>query len=230
MNSTDILQKRLAAIVELADQKKIEQEFSDLAKALFNNFEIKKGDDTYEFVEIEFYLYNAKHKDAITYPRMCIEGQWFFHQSGVDISFKSKKAENEKGFVGGGILIRSIENKNDTKLICGPINCMSVLFDQFNAFGHDGNFPIIQAKVAPETRSFGQCKRYVNLSYKPNDEKEKLKEKLKQWPYKDEKDMKEFINKPYRYYRKDITDWKTEKGTYAARPNNKNYQPKGFEQ
>ena len=40
-------------------------------------------------IDIEFYWFSKNHKDTITYPRNCNAGDWFFHNSGVDLAFDS---------------------------------------------------------------------------------------------------------------------------------------------
>ena len=74
----------------------VEDWFKELADALFQNIQIRKGDKYYRFTNIEFYLYNDKHRDIITYPRISDGGEWFFHASGVDITFKSTVDMGEK--------------------------------------------------------------------------------------------------------------------------------------
>ncbi len=103
--------------------------FSETADFLMNNYVISKGGMEYEIVEIEFYLFTPLHPDVITYPRDCVAGQWFFHQSGVDLTF----ATTDKQF--GGILIRGLrETKGERKQVFGPQNCVDLLWDKFNAF------------------------------------------------------------------------------------------------
>lgn len=114
--------------------------FEDIAKLIMNNCIIKKGNDKYEIVEIEFYIFTPEHQDVITYPREAAAGQWFFHQSGVDLTFES----NDKHF--GGILIRGIRNIDTGKLSLGPQKCVDLLWDKSDAFSIQNNeYPIIVA-------------------------------------------------------------------------------------
>ncbi len=129
--------------------------FEELAKALMNNFQIKKGDKLYWMTDIEFYIYTDSHRDIITYPRNCEAGRWFFHASGVDISFKSKVELKEhpkhqmmpfltKDAVFGGILIRGIvRDLTGAAPVDGPMKVCDELFDQFNAFYPPADFPLI---------------------------------------------------------------------------------------
>lgn len=129
--------------------------FEELAEALMNNFQIKKGDYRYWMTDIEFYIYTDSHRDIITYPRNCEAGRWFFHASGVDISFKSnvelKKHPKRqmmpfltKDAVFGGILIRGIVRDLTGAIpVDGPMKVCDELFDQFNAFYPPADFPLI---------------------------------------------------------------------------------------
>jgi len=140
----------------LSDAEKVFKEFKDFAESLMNNFQIKKDDNRlYWMNEIEFYLFSDNHQDIITYPRRCKEGMWFFHASGVDITFKSlfpnETAEAlkqnpflAKGAIFGGILIREIVPIDNLKnSVPGPMNVCDELFDQFDAFGELEHFPRI---------------------------------------------------------------------------------------
>jgi hypothetical protein len=111
----------------------IPQKFSIIAEEMFNNYEIVKSGQRYRFLEIEFYYHSAQHNDSSTYERTCNQG-WFFHQSGVDISFNS----DDKGKEYGGILIRSIENLDTKEIISGPIRVVNTLFDYIK-FNSDGS-------------------------------------------------------------------------------------------
>lgn len=66
--------------------------FKYLAESLFENFEIRNGDDVYRFVEIEFYLRKTESESRkIAYERETCAGEWFLHDNGVDIAFESNK-------------------------------------------------------------------------------------------------------------------------------------------
>ncbi|MDR0970927.1 MAG: hypothetical protein LBM25_00905 [Bacteroidales bacterium] len=108
---------------------KIEERFKEIADLLFKEYCIKKGKDQYKFLEIEFYYYTKGFEDIITYPRNAKSGKWFFHNSGVDITFESDITKHYFG----GILIRSLL-KNDENVIKGPLNCLDSLFDIIDAF------------------------------------------------------------------------------------------------
>lgn len=126
--------------------------FESIAQELLTSYVIQKGEVKYRLTDIEFYLYRDGHKDIITYPRISPAGSWFFHSSGVDITFESdvffpkhsKKPRLTTNAFFGGILIRGIEKivhggKNEP--FTGPMLSCDELFDQFDAFGNVQNFP-----------------------------------------------------------------------------------------
>ena len=73
------------------------EDFEPIANELMNHFCVLKhdlrydGDVIFRFAEIEFYLYDASEQevDVNTYSRDCLCGEWFFHNSGVDIAFEA---------------------------------------------------------------------------------------------------------------------------------------------
>lgn len=101
--------------------------FEKIAIVLMNDFVITKKENQYQIVEIEFYLFTPEHPDIITYPRSTEAGKWFFHQSGVDLTFLSKQD------IFGGILIRGLKDLKSGKLILGPLKCAKCLLDSFDA-------------------------------------------------------------------------------------------------
>lgn len=117
--------------------------FKEIADLLMNKCIISKGEVKYEIVEIEFYLFTPSHKDIITYPRGTKAGQWFFHQSGVDLTFEG----DENHF--GGILIRGIREVGGLrKMIFGPIRCVDELWDVFGALDREQKeYPVIEAFI-----------------------------------------------------------------------------------
>ena len=113
----------------------------DIVSNLMSNYVIMKGNDMYEIIEAEFYYYSHSHPDITVYERNMDGGRFFFHQSGVDITFKSHiekingKIDSQKSAF-GGILIRSlkrISRNNVCEFILGPLNCVNHLWDNFNA-------------------------------------------------------------------------------------------------
>lgn len=154
----------------LLDGADLESKFEELADILLNEVIIEKGEYQYWITDIEFYLYSSTHKDIITYPRNCKAGQWFFHPSGVDISFESNVGTevkektrkrmphltNDSAF--GGILIKAIapawvEDSEDGAVrdLNGPQKACYELFDMFDAFGNVDNFP--KLTISPNKRN-----------------------------------------------------------------------------
>ena len=165
------------------DKNNYATQFKEIAELLFNHAIIKKGDKEYWFTDIEFYLYTSEHRDIITYPRCCDGGQWFFHASGVDLSFESfvdfqikNTTKREMPYLTedayfGGILIRGIKQvmlKGETIITeinyNGPIKVCDELFDNFDAFGKATNFPEIQIKDHATNNLIIQTTRHALLS------------------------------------------------------------------
>ena len=141
--------------------EEIEEQFESIAIAMFQNFLIQKGDNIYETVEIEFY-YNKTDEPGtnITIPRTTRLGEWFMHESGVDLSFKSDNNNY------GGILIRTIKNNNG-QFICGPRQVMWELFADFNAFESMATHPLIIPRKETVEIDFEKDRRWhVNNSDK----------------------------------------------------------------
>ena len=167
METIEELKDALAAPERLVkNPQKVFDEFKGFAASLMKNFQIEKGDNRYWMTDIEFYIYTDSHRDIITYPRNCEAGRWFFHASGVDISFKSKVELKKhpkrqmmpfltKDAVFGGILIRKIVMDGNPSIEAnGPIKVIDELFDQFDALKAPENFPIIVTANSPRANSF----------------------------------------------------------------------------
>lgn len=141
-----------------------EKSFPDIAKNLMCNYIIKKGKKRYAIVEIEFYFYSKEHPDYITYPRKMDAGRWFFHQSGVDISFESDIeliTKNDKiiykvndNSIFGGILIRGIYDIKNKTYIFGPQNCVNELWDNFDAFNYTSQEYPVLALASKDEKKF----------------------------------------------------------------------------
>lgn len=175
--------------------------FENIANILLNKIAIKKGDKEYWINEVEFYLYNNNHRDIITYPRVCEAGQWFFHSSGVDISFESyvKTEQDEQGLFQpvldeeaffGGILIRSIYPANSSSEVSkklkldGPYKVEWTLFDHFDAFNEVKGFPHLISRQGKSNAPKPDERR--NLLTKGKSEEQKVHDILKYNYYKSE--------------------------------------------
>lgn len=134
--------------------------FQSIANDLLNHVLVAKGEKLYEIIEIEFYLFTPKHPDVITYPRHIDGGQWFFHQSGVDLSFKSDDT------IFGGILIRGIrEHKDGATPVVGPLKCVDLLWDRFDAFApNPESYPRIVKSDNSHGKQIVTLPRWIPLS------------------------------------------------------------------
>ena len=82
----------------------IEDSFEKIATTLFNDYKINVNDHWYRLLEIEFYYNNnSNFKDPYIHfnDLQKEQGCWYFHRSGIDITFGNKD-------IYGGILIRRI--------------------------------------------------------------------------------------------------------------------------
>jgi hypothetical protein len=160
---------------------------SNIAKSLLSEYQIRKGEKRYDILEIEFYYFDKDHPDIITYPRTAESGDWFFHQSGVDLCFKSVVVRNEntkddgrQGTINpenshfGGILIRAIR-RGDGTLFLGPLNTCDELFDRLNAFGNnDDLMPLIEKRESAKPYEEKSYSRYFKFSSDSTKKKDTL--------------------------------------------------------
>lgn len=118
--------------------------FEEIANNLFNYFCISYGDNDnkYFFAEIEFYYYNQNQYlkelfdwQKVTYCRTNKKvGDFLYHLSGVDICFNSKNDDkNAEEF--GGILVRSIKDKNNIVVAAGPYTCRDFILNKSESKG-----------------------------------------------------------------------------------------------
>ena len=137
------LKRKLAHLSSSSSSEEIQKVFADIAENLFNKYHIEKNGLEYYFVDIEFYFCNKNYLDIITYPRELGEGRWFFHQSGIDLTFRStySRHNGKEGvvdascdFAFGGILIRKLLKRSTRQVLEGPHKCEWELFDSFDAF------------------------------------------------------------------------------------------------
>ena len=124
------------------NEESFKKKCAEIATDLFKDYCIQCGEKKYYFAEIEFYYYDHtwfnKEWNEVTYPRTCASGAIFYHLSGMDICFNSnlpKDFKKKKEGYGGGILIRSIWEKDDkgNKIITvGPLTCMNKILNACN--------------------------------------------------------------------------------------------------
>lgn len=163
--------KRLLSASGKSDAESYFDYFKRIAEILMNNCAISKGKNRYEIVEIEFYFFTPDHQDVIVYPRILRPaGQWFFHPSGVDLTFES----DEKQF--GGILIRGVRNIDTGKLTLGPLNCVNILWDKADAFKiHENEYPTIVEYSEKFDENICSFPRWISVK------DEKKAEKISYW-------------------------------------------------
>ena len=108
--------------------------FKEIAKMLFERYDIliydgKNREHYYSFAEVEFYYHKEgvlnRDVDNCVYPRTCEAEKFLWHDTGVDICFKSD-CDIENNYF-GGILIRSLIDKGSKQIIGGPGRCANEL-------------------------------------------------------------------------------------------------------
>lgn len=168
-------------------QNGYQKTFDKIAEILLNKVAIRKGKKIFYIKDIEFYLYENNHRDIITYPRICKAGQWFFHPSGIDISFESSVEVNSNDYelfqpilredaFFGGVLIRAIYPADKAPSdackynLDGPHKVEWALFDSFDAFNEVTDFPHL---IECEHKIEYITKVRKNLKLKGNDYRKK---------------------------------------------------------
>jgi hypothetical protein len=120
--------------LEIKNKENPFNDFKRIALHLMNNNVLIVGHGRYRFTELEFYYFNENGKHADVYSHrhryQKTNGQWYFHGSGLDITFGSEN-------VYGGILIRGIKNLQDNKFINGPILCVQELFENLGGVNNE---------------------------------------------------------------------------------------------
>lgn len=114
----------------IVDSKKAESVFEGIAQKLFFEYELVVGESKYDFCEIEFYYYATGHEDLYVHKneRQLSSGEWYFHGSGIDITF-GKEPDTY-----GGILIRGLKKQGEKDtFISGPLNVAKEIFKQFGS-------------------------------------------------------------------------------------------------
>ena len=225
----EILRKLLSD----TDNKDLQVWFQNIASELMCNHVIQKEKHQYAIVEIEFYYYSPEHRDVITYPRQMESGRWFFHQSGVDLTFDSFdiKFQNDKFELGknsrfGGILIRGLRKLDGGEYIFGPQRCVNELWDNFDAFGTTAEmeYPVLKEHKAVASSNLRACKRHIAIK------EDKQHDKIIKWAGQlgldwDDDDIKNYkqalfdSNDKYLYRYFNLPDYSIlKKNRYIARP------------
>ena len=131
-----------------------DSEFKRIAGILFNNYKISANKQEYDIVDIEFYYDSPEpelHSDNFIYTktiRNLTTGNWFFHLSGVDLTF----GIGEKN-IRGGILIRAIRKHHcridEKPYIIGSWRTMLELLNNFSPIQNQG---ILELQLVPKIR------------------------------------------------------------------------------
>jgi hypothetical protein len=114
----------------------ITEGFDKIANRLFTDYVLKVNEHLYRLLDIEFYYYApGRFEDvyAHQHEHQLQNGKWYFHGSGIDITFGN-------GINHGGILIRAIGSltgeadarNNIKKDIHGPLNVKTEICSRLN--------------------------------------------------------------------------------------------------
>ena len=113
--------------INCSSAEKVQNSFKGIAERLFNDFKLQINSSFYRLLDIEFYYFaDGVYEDVYAHKHVAQlqKGKWYFHGSGIDITFG-----NGKNY--GGILIRGIakisgeaskSNYFVEKEIHGPLN------------------------------------------------------------------------------------------------------------
>lgn len=105
------------------------EEFERIAEKLCFECVLCANENKFAIVDVEFYYFSENdHPDPFVYSspskRNHLMGEWFFHYSGIDITFG--KGENR-----GGILIRGIKELKSSEYIIGTLKSMYAILNCF---------------------------------------------------------------------------------------------------
>jgi hypothetical protein len=149
---------------------KIDDDFQRIANDLLNNWVLKVENALYRITEIEFYYKDeaGNHDDSYIHGHELQKqkGKWYFHGSGIDITFGNSKAY-------GGILIRAIYkvNKGEEKYCYGPLNCIVEIFSNLsNIYKPEMSFCLIPATQELFKKEKPICAQRVGLNPDKNPE------------------------------------------------------------
>lgn len=97
----------------------------NLAEFIFQKLLITNDTESFRFCEIEFYIWSSSHQDPFSHKAKEQKkfGHWYFHESGLDITFG-----NDKTYA--SFLIRGIRSEDSEKVdrhISGPLKVMKAL-------------------------------------------------------------------------------------------------------
>ena len=114
---------------EIKNRKSPFNDFLNIASSLLNENVLLINENYYRLTSIEFYYFDDyNHPDIYSHKHSMQKttGQWYFHGSGLDITFGSDD-------VYGGILVRGIQSLKEKKYINWPLMCVQELFSNLGS-------------------------------------------------------------------------------------------------
>lgn len=136
--------------IDIRTRETVESSFERVANLLFTDYILVVNHDYYRLLDIEFYYYAVGTFEDVyahKHEAQLQMGKWYFHGSGIDITFGN-------GTCHGGILIRAIakltgEGHGDKsgiyKEIHGPLNVKTEIFSSLSsAFEKKPNYLYLQ--------------------------------------------------------------------------------------
>jgi len=108
----------------------LQAKFDEIANFLMNASVLKVNNVTYRITELEMYYNdNSSHVDPYIHmhKNQLQSAEWYFHGSGLDITFGNDNKENN---IYASLLIRGIKNLESGKYIDGPLNVVTELFSK----------------------------------------------------------------------------------------------------
>lgn len=161
----------------------MENYFKTIAEKLFNEFIIVANTKNYRLAEIEFYMHHEeKHPDTFIHAKAKGDinearenqkemGLWYFHYSGIDITFGD--GDGDKRY--GSILLRSIiDVENPENPIKGPLKLKDRLLNNYTSINSKTPFLQLVYSSSGEKKTIKEIKPRINLG-KENNEKYRAK-------------------------------------------------------
>ncbi len=172
-------------LLEHVNPDALEASFDQIARALFQNCYIRIHQSDYQLTEIEFYYYHPQKHPDIYVHKNAVQlklGNWYFHGSGLDITFGQKA----KGIY-GGILLRGIKNLSTGQYCSGPINTLRELMRNFQLITAAHQMQLVEAQIAKQKDIIKAPRIGLN-------------------PKRDQEANSNYWSRPYRY----LIDWEPE--------------------
>ena len=182
------MERTLNKRFEEAKKDGVEAGFKRLAEYLMNECVLEVNSEEYQLAEIEFYYYDKEnHPDVFVHCSKCQKDNnlFYFHNAGVDITFG-----NDNYY--GGVLLRSIMNKNTGEIIIGSQNVAYSEFLKCN-IKNGINISLNINNTKMDNEYLTSCRVGLYLNTKNFCKEENQDEEI------DINMAKEFIFKPYRY-------------------------------